>query len=123
MNNERFTAKTTEALRGAQALAEQRRHPQGTPEHLLAVLLEQEGTIVLPALRELGIEPALGRRENSAALDGLPTLGTGAEVTNFASELAQVLRAAESEMRTLGDEFISVEHVLLALSAHGSRAG
>jgi ATP-dependent Clp protease ATP-binding subunit ClpB len=51
MNPDRFTLKTREALTAATSLAEERRNPQVTPEHVLSVLLEQQDTVVLPTLR------------------------------------------------------------------------
>src|SRR3954467_8358098 len=123
MNPERFTLKTREALTAATSLAEERRHPQVTPEHVLSVLLEQQDTVVLPTLRKLGSDVEAIRRETNAALDALPTLGARTEATGPAAELGQVLRAAEREMRDLRDEYISVEHILLSLAGHGSKAG
>src|SRR4051794_24913565 len=123
MNPDRFTLKTREALTAATSLAEERRHPQVTPEHVLSVLLEQQDTVVLPTLRKLGSDVEAIRRETNAALDALPTLGDGTESTGPAAELGQVLRAAEREMRDLRDEYVSVEHVLLSLAGHGSKAG
>ena len=58
MQPDRFTIKSQEALQAAQRLADERHNPQTTPEHLLAVLLAQEGGIVVPVLRKLGVEPA-----------------------------------------------------------------
>jgi ATP-dependent Clp protease ATP-binding subunit ClpB len=123
MNPDRFTIKSSEAIQAAQRLADERRNPQVTPEHLLAVLLEQDGGIVGGLLAKLGVDASAIRAPLSAALDALPTLGEGGEVAGAASELVQVLRAAEKEMRELKDEYVSTEHLLLALSAHGSKAG
>ncbi len=125
MQQDRFTIKSQEALQAAQRLADERRNPQTTPEHLLAVLLEQEGGIVAPVLRKLGVDPAAVRRSVGASLDGLPTLrGTSAgEPAGGSSELVQVLRAAENEMRELGDEYVSTEHLVLAVAAHPGKAG
>src|SRR3954447_6014914 len=123
MNPDRFTLKTREAITAAQSLAEERRHPQVTPEHLLAVLLEQDDTIVGPMLRKIGADAASIRRETGIALDAMPTLGSGPESTGPSAELGQVLRAADRERRDLKDEYVSVEHILLSLAGHGSRAG
>src|ERR1700747_2656761 len=114
MQLDRFTIKSQEALQAAQRLADERRNPQTMPEHLLAVLLEQEGGVVVPVLRKLGADPAAVRQANRQALDALPTLSgapTG-EAAGGSSELAQILSAAEKEMRELKDEFISTEHLL-----------
>ena len=70
MQADRFTIKSQEAIAAAGSLAERRRNPQVTPEHLLAVLLEQEGGVVAPVLRKLGANPAAVRSEANAALDG-----------------------------------------------------
>ena len=62
MQPDRFTIKSQEALQAAQRLADERRNPQTTPEHLLAVLLEQDGGVVVPVLRKLGVDPAAVRQ-------------------------------------------------------------
>ena len=78
MQPDRFTIKSQEALQAAQRLADERRNPQTTPEHLLAVLLEQDGGVVAPVLRKLGVDPAAVRQSLGPALDALPTLSGGA---------------------------------------------
>src|SRR4051794_8330383 len=123
MNPDRFTIKTREVITAAQSLAEERRHPQVTPEHLLAAVLEQNETVVPPLLRKVGADAAGIRRETNAALDALPTLGQGPESTGPSDALGQVLRAADRERRDLKDDYVSVEHLLLSLAAHGSKAG
>ena len=123
MNPDRFTIKSQEAIAAAGQLAEQRRNPQVTPEHLLVVLLEQDGGIVPPVLRKLGVSPEAVRREVQPALDALPTIAAGGEAAGPSSELVAVLRAAEHEMRELKDEYVSAEHLLLSLAGHASKAG
>ena len=122
MSPDRFTIKTQEALAAATQLAEERHNPQVTPEHLLAVLLEQDGTTA-PVLAKLGVDLAAVRGPLVAALDTLPVMADGAEVSGAASELVQVLRGAEKEMRELKDEYLSTEHLLLSLAGHNSKAG
>ena len=126
MQPDRFTIKSQEALQAAQRLADERRNPQTTPEHLLAVLLEQDAGVVAPVLRKLGVEPGAVRQLLGVALDALPKLTTAGgreEPAGGSGELAQILRAAESEMRDLKDEYVSTEHLMLALSAHPGKAG
>ncbi|MBV8956806.1 MAG: AAA family ATPase, partial [Solirubrobacterales bacterium] len=125
MQQDRFTIKSQEAIQAAQQLADQRRNPQTTPEHLLAVLLEQEGGVVAPVLRKLGVTPAAVRQAVTAALDALPTLsgGAAAEPAGGSSELVQIMRAAEAEMRELQDEYVSTEHLMLAIAKHPGKAG
>jgi ATP-dependent Clp protease ATP-binding subunit ClpB len=120
---DRFTIKSQEAIQAAQALADDRRNPQVTPEHLLSVLLEQGGGVVVPVLNKLGagVEPI--RADVNAALDAQPTLGEGGEPGGAGSELVAVLRAADKEARDLNDEYVSTEHLLLALAQSKARAG
>src|SRR5947209_9128982 len=124
MQQDKFTIKSQEAIQAAGQLAEARRNPQTTPEHLLAVLLEQDGGIVVPVLRKLGVDPAAVRTQLNTALDSLPTVSGSSETQAAGStELVQALRAAEAEMRDLGDEYVSTEHLMLSIAAHPGRAG
>jgi ATP-dependent Clp protease ATP-binding subunit ClpB len=126
MQADRFTIKSQEALEAAQRLAAERRNPQTRPEHLLAVLLEQDGGVVVPVLRKLGVDPAAVRATLGPALEALPRMtgGTGAqEPTGPSNELIEVLRAAEEEMRALKDEYISTEHLVLALAKSAGTTG
>jgi ATP-dependent Clp protease ATP-binding subunit ClpB len=125
MQQDRFTIKSQEAIQAAQRLAHERRNPQTTPEHLLAVLLEQDAGVVVPVLRKLGVDPAAVRQALGPALDALPTVSGAAspEPAGGSTELTQVLRDGESEMRGLGDEYLSTEHLLLALAKHPGGAG
>ncbi len=123
MQADRFTIKAQEAIAAAGQLAERRRNPQVTPEHLLSVLLEQDGGVVVPVLAKLGADAGALRGEVNALLDAMPTLTAGGEAAGPSSELVRVLREGEEEMRRLNDEYVSTEHLLLALAAHPSRAG
>ena len=125
MQPDKFTIKSQEALQAAQQLADERRNPQTMPEHLLAVLLEQDGGTVVPVLRKLGVDPAAVRQTNGEALDALPKLQSGgsAEPAGGSTELVQILRDAEKEMRELRDEYVSTEHLMLAIADHPGQAG
>src|SRR3954470_13717166 len=109
MNADRFTIKSQEAIQAAQRLADDRRNPQVTPEHLLSVLLEQDGGVVVPVLNKLGAGVDPIRTDINVALDALPALGEGGEASGAGSELLAVLRAADKEARDLGDEYVSTE--------------
>jgi ATP-dependent Clp protease ATP-binding subunit ClpB len=123
MQADRFTIKAQEAIAAAGQLAERRHNPQVTPEHLLSVLLEQEGGVVAPVLSKLGADVRALRAQVNADLDALPTMTAGGEAAGPSSELVRVLREGEEEMRELKDEYVSTEHLLLALAEHSSRAG
>ncbi|HZO35388.1 MAG TPA: ATP-dependent chaperone ClpB [Solirubrobacteraceae bacterium] len=115
MQADRFTIKSQEALSAALALAAGRRNAQVEPAHLLAVLLEQADGLVVPVLRKLGVAVEPLRAALNETLDTLSTLTEPAEPATSPALLA-VLRAAEQEMRELKDEYISTEHLLLALA-------
>ena len=78
-----------------------------------------------PVLRKLGVDPGAVRQALGPALDALPTLSAeaGAEPAGGSGELVQVLRTAENEMRELNDEYVSTEHLMLAIAAHPGKAG
>jgi ATP-dependent Clp protease ATP-binding subunit ClpB len=126
MQPDKFTIKAQEALQAAQRLADERLNPQTMPEHLLAVLLEQDGGVIAPVLRKLGVNPGAVRQALGPTLDALPKLtsdGARREPAAGSSELVQILREAENEMRGLKDEYLSAEHLLLALAKHPGEAG
>ncbi|TML29334.1 MAG: AAA family ATPase, partial [Actinobacteria bacterium] len=124
MHADRFTIKSQEAIQAAQRLAEGRGNPQLTPEHLLTVLLEEDAGVVVPVLQKLGADVAGLRAQVNTALDALPTVtGDSAEPAGPSNELVQVLRAAERVMGKLKDEYVSTEHLLLALAESKTPAG
>src|SRR3954454_635576 len=123
MQLDRFTTKSQEALQAAVRLAADRRNTEVQPEHLLAVLLEQGEGVIPPVLRRLGASPDEIRRIVNAAIDALPTITAGAREPGNARELLDVLRAAEREAGRMRDEYISTEHLLIALASSPGRAG
>jgi ATP-dependent Clp protease ATP-binding subunit ClpB len=123
MQPDKFTIKSQEAIQAAQSLANGRRNPEITPEHLLAVLLEQEGGIVVPILRKAAAAPEDVRVLVNAALDKLPQVsGAAASEAQPSGELVRVFQSAEQEASNLKDEFISTEHLLLALTTSQGEA-
>ncbi len=118
MQLNRFTIKSQEAIAAAQSLAGARANPEVVPNHLLLVLLEQEGGIVVPVLRRAGADPTRVRSRANEALAALPTLSSEASAAPAISrELTGVLERADHEARGMGDEYVSSEHLLLALAA------
>ena len=116
MQADRFTVKSQEAVAAAQQLAAARRNPEVAPAHLLVALLVQEDGLVVPILQKLGADTAAIGAKAHQLIDELPTLSNGGEEPRISSNLAQALRGAEREMARLGDEYISTEHLLLALA-------
>ncbi len=121
MQADRFTVKSQEAVTSAQRLASTFRNPELTPQHLLLALLEQEDGFAPSALRKLSADVVAITERARAAVAELPTV-SGAEEAEArpAPGLIKVLQRAESEMAALGDEYISVGHLLLALAEKGS---
>ena len=118
MQADRFTIKAQEALAAAQRLAGARRNPEVAPFHLLTALLEQDGGIVVPVLRRANVDPERVRKQANEALDALPTVtGDASAAPAVGSELIKVLQAAEQLAGDMGDEYVSTEHLLLALAA------
>jgi ATP-dependent Clp protease ATP-binding subunit ClpB len=118
---DRFTVKSQEAVAAAQQLAAQRRNSEVAPPHLLVALLEQADGLAVPILQKLGADvPSIVAKANEA-VGALPTLSGGEEVeARPSSSLVKTLQRAEKEMAKLGDEYISTEHILLALTEGAS---
>jgi ATP-dependent Clp protease ATP-binding subunit ClpB len=117
MQADRFTVKSQEALAAAQRLAGARRNPEVAPQHLLVALLEQDGGIVVPVLRRAGADADRIRRRANESLDALPTVSGEAPAPALGSELIELLQGADEEARGMGDEYVSTEHLLLALAS------
>ncbi|AHG90674.1 ATP-dependent chaperone ClpB [Gemmatirosa kalamazoonensis] len=113
INADRLTVKTAEALNDAVALARRAGNPQVYDVHLLLALLAQDEGIVVPILQKLGVNVTDFRRRAEAEAARYPKQ-TDAQPT-VSRELNQVLDRAEKEAKDLGDEYVSTEHVLLAL--------
>src|SRR3979411_1013398 len=110
---DRLTEKTQEAIQQAQSLAQEAQHQEITPEHLLFALLQQQDGTVRPILQQIGVDPGRVEAGLKAELDKLPKV-YGAE-TYLGSRLRRLLDAAWSEMERLKDEYLSTEHLLLAI--------
>ena len=109
----RWTHKTQEAVNRAVDLAKAASNPEVTPDHLLAALLGQEEGIVLPILQRVGLAPLAVRNAADEAIGKLPK-AYGSEA-RLSRELHQVIEAADVERAELHDEYLSTEHLLLAL--------
>ena len=112
----RWTQKTQEAVATALDSARSRNNPEVTPEHLLVALLAQEDGVVLPTLAKAGVQAAGLRERTEAALAKLPQAYGGAE-PRLSRETRDTLEAADGERVRFGDEYLSTEHILLALTS------
>ncbi|MBL9113495.1 MAG: ATP-dependent chaperone ClpB [Verrucomicrobiaceae bacterium] len=117
MNAERFTVKTQEALNQAQTLATQLGHAELRPSHVLASILKQEGGIAQPLLQRLMSAPKSPDallQALDAQLERQPKI-SGSNSLSISNDLRQVLAEAEKQQAQLKDEYLSVEHLILAL--------
>jgi ATP-dependent Clp protease ATP-binding subunit ClpB len=112
----RWTQKTQEALTSAVSAASARNNPEVTPEHLLAAMLGQEGTITLPILERLGVAPLSLRNKTDEALSKLPRSYGGAGEPGLGRPAGEVFQRADEARAALGDDYLSVEHLLLAMA-------
>src|SRR3954469_6892014 len=114
INPERLTVKSAEALNEALAEARRSGNPQVYDTHLLLVLLAQDESIVLPILQKLGVNVPAIRESLGREIARYPKQSDAQP--SMARELTAVLDQAEKEAKKLGDEYVSTEHLLLALS-------
>jgi len=114
INPDRLTVKAGEALNDAVAVARRNGNPAVYDLHLLAALLDQDESIVVPVLQKLGASVAALRDQVRREIDRFPKQSDAQP--NASRELNQVFDRAEDEAKKLGDEYISTEHLLLALS-------
>jgi ATP-dependent Clp protease ATP-binding subunit ClpB len=114
-NINRFTEKSQEAIAGAQQIAEQLNHSQVEPEHLLAVLLQQEGGVVPLVLQRLGANPQALLQQVQEELNRMPKVTGGGVQVGLSPRSRKVLMRAHDEIQQFRDEYVSAEHLLLAL--------
>ena len=115
MRIDKFTQKGQEALLEAQNLAQKYYHPAVKPEHLLKVLVEQEGGVVPSVLKRIGVDTDVLRQRIDETLDRMPR-ATGASVQiGMDRDIVSVLDAAEGIVDKMKDDYTSTEHILLAM--------
>ncbi len=109
------TERAAEALGAAQSLAETRGNQLVEPEHLLLALLDQPEGVVQPIVERAGATPAALRAAAQAAVEARPTVSGASVTVEFSPAFKAVIRRAGQEAEALTDEYISTEHLLLAL--------
>ncbi|HEX2062882.1 MAG TPA: Clp protease N-terminal domain-containing protein, partial [Acidimicrobiales bacterium] len=110
----RWTIRTQEAVQAAAEAARARNNPEVTPEHLLAALLGQQEGVVLPVLEKLGVSLLSLRNKIDDVLSRLPKAYGGE--AQFSRALREALETADRAREELRDEYLSTEHLLLALA-------
>src|SRR5689334_19531919 len=115
MKIEQFTDKAREAIHDASTMAQAHNNGQIEPEHLLAVLLQQDdGGVVPQIIQKAGGNLAAAQRMVDTEIERMPRV-YGASEPSISSRLRKVLEEAWNEMNAFKDEYLSVEHLLLAM--------
>src|SRR5919108_2747405 len=122
MRLDKFTVKAQEALQAAQSLADQRGHQTLEPEHLLLALLQQREGVVSPVLGKLGVRAEALQQQLEAEIAKIPQVRGGGTGQYLGERLRQVLERAQREAERLKDDYVSTEHVLVAIAQERDRA-
>jgi len=120
MNLNKLTEKAQEAILASQNLATEYNHSEVTPEHLLVTLVEQSGGIVPSVLRKIALDPARVATDARALLKALPQ-AYGGDV-RLSPRMKLIVDSAQAEATRLQDEYVSTEHLLLALATETGRS-
>lgn len=114
MNYEQMTLKMQDALQSASSLAQQRDHSEIGNEHLLYAMLNQKDGMIPPLVERIGLQPSSLQTNLENLLDKYPVV-KGQTQMSLSSSAQKVLAKAEKEMASLKDQFLSTEHVFLAM--------
>ncbi|HEY7817743.1 MAG TPA: Clp protease N-terminal domain-containing protein, partial [Vicinamibacteria bacterium] len=118
----RFTQKSQEAIQAAQALAERNGNSQVEPEHLLLALLEQAEGVVPQVLSKMNLPAGAVAQQVRTEIGKLPRVSGATGSPGISPRLRTVLVRAYDELATFGDQYVSTEHLLLAILDHGGGA-
>ena len=121
MNAENFTQKSLDAIRTAKSMAEENRNNYITPEHLLYALVDQDGGLIPSLLGKMGVDCNAVLSELDTAISALPKVGNPTEVY-LSPECDRAVSAAEKAAKSMGDEYISVEHLMIGIFAAATPA-
>jgi len=122
MNYEKFTIKAQEALSESASIAQKNDHSQIESEHLLLALLQQENGIVAPIIKQIGGDVNALITDTEALVRNTPKVFGEAAQVFYSPALSKIIAKAEVEASTLKDEYVSTEHILLAMSAGEGKA-
>src|SRR6187401_435856 len=121
MNMNKYTEKAQEAVVAAQQLADREGHAEMLPDHLLVTLIEQREGIVPSIIQKIGADPAAVATAVRGELGRLPRAHGGSQVT-LSPRLRAVTDAAEQEAERLKDDYVSTEHLFVAIASEGRRS-
>ncbi|MCS6880874.1 MAG: ATP-dependent chaperone ClpB [Oscillochloridaceae bacterium] len=117
-NTSRLTQKSTEAIIAAQTIAERNGNSEVQPEHLLYALLEQSDGVVPQVLTRLNLAVGALKQQVNAEINKLPRVSGAKVEPQYSSRMRTVLLRAYDEIGQFGDEYVSTEHLLLAILDH-----
>jgi len=117
MRLDKLTIKAQEALQAAQSVTEKNSQQQIEPEHLLLALIQQKEGVVVPVLKNLGVDPNMPAGELETAITKIPKVyGAGRGQPYLSPRLNQILEQAFKEAERLKDEYVSTEHILISIA-------
>ena len=122
MNYENFTIKTQEALQEASSIANKNDNSEIGSEHVLQALLEQQDGLIAPVVERVGV-PAIELTKKVRELVASNPKVSGAAQVYFSGPMQKILAKAENEMNALHDQYLSTEHILLAMTEADDRTG
>ena len=121
MNAQNFTQKTIETIQTAQSMAQENQNQYITPEHILYALVDQDGGLIPSLLGKMGVDCNTVLAELDTAIAALPKV-TGDTDVYLSREADRVMQAAEKSAKSLGDEYLSVEHLMIGIFAAATPA-
>ena len=116
MNAQNYTQKTIEAIQTAQSMAQENNNSYITPEHLLYALVDQDGGLIPSLLGRIGVDCNGLLSELDSEISALPKVSGNPEVY-LSNETSRVITAAEKAAKSMGDEYMSVEHLMIGIFA------
>ncbi|MBO4629297.1 MAG: AAA family ATPase [Treponema sp.] len=122
MNYENFTIKVQEALQESSSIANKNDNAEISPEHVLEALLEQQDGLIVPVVERIGVNANELNTRVKELIKSNPKVSGAAQVY-FSSQLQKILANSEKEMAAFKDQYLSTEHILLAMSESESAAG
>ncbi len=126
MNQDRMTQRVQEALNAAYTRAVSEHNTETTPEHLLAAILDQTEGIARPILEKAGLDPQAVDQRAQTAIGALPRYqGAAADQSRVTVSpgITRLFAKADDEAKALSDDYVSIEHLLLAMTADAGAVG
>ena len=120
MNAEKYTQKTLDAVKTAQSMAQENGNQYLTPEHLLYALVDQDGGLIASLFGKMGVDCDGLLSELDTLIRRLPKVSGGSGEVYASPETGKILNLAEKTAEKLHDDYISVEHLMLAIFSEGT---